>query len=105
MTHQNSVVFVVDDDASVRRSLALLVESAGWQAKTFGSAQEFLSFPRVSCSSCLVLDLDGLELQKRVAGRRDMPIIFISGHGDVPTTVQAMKGGAMEFLTKPLSSE
>jgi FixJ family two-component response regulator len=73
MTHQNSVVFVVDDDASVRRSLALLVESAGWQAKTFGSAQEFLSSPRVSCSSCLVLDLDlpdldGLELQKRVAG-------------------------------------
>ena len=110
MAHQNSVVFVVDDDASVRRSLALLVESAGWQVNTFGSAQEFLSFPGVSCSSCLVLDLDlpdvdGLELQKRVAGRRDMPIIFISGHGDVPTTVRAMKGGAMEFLTKPLSSD
>ena len=110
MAHQASVVFVVDDDASVRRSLALLIESAGWQVMTFGSAQEFLSFAGVSCSSCLVLDLDlpdldGLELQKRVASRREMPIIFISGHGDVPTTVRAMRGGAMEFLTKPIASD
>jgi len=86
----------------------LLVDSAGWQAKTFASAEEFLSFPRVLAPSCLVLDvtlpdLNGLELQKRVAADRiDMPIIFISGYGDVPMTVRAMKAGAVEFLTKPL---
>jgi FixJ family two-component response regulator len=110
MTHESSVVFVVDDDASVRRSLALLIESAGWQVKTFATAHEFLSFSAASCPSCLVLDLelpdvDGLELQERVAGRRGMPVIFVSGHGDVPTTVRAMKGGAMEFLTKPIASD
>ena len=105
------VVFVVDDDASVRRSLALLIDSASWHAETFASAQEFLSCPRVRSPSCLVLDvtlpdLDGLELQERVAAERmDMPIIFISGYGDVPMTVRAMKAGAMEFLTKPLGTE
>lgn len=105
------VVFVVDDDASVRGSLALLIESAGWHAETFAFAQEFLSCPRVLAPSCLVLDvtlpdLNGLELQKRVAAdRTDMPIIFISGYGDVPMTVQAMKAGAMEFFMKPLGSE
>ena len=105
------VVFVVDDDASVRRSLELLIDSAGWHAETFAFAQEFLSYPRVPAPSCLVLDinlpdLDGLELQKRAAAERiDMPIIFISGYGDVPMTVRAMKAGAMEFLTKPLRSE
>ena len=111
MAHHTPVVFVVDDDASVRRSLALLIDSAGWDVETFASAQEFLSFPRVVAPSCLVLDLnlpdlDGLELQKRVApDRLDMPIIFISGQGDVPMTVRAMKAGAMEFLTKPIASE
>ncbi len=105
------VVFVVDDDASVRRSLELLIESAGWQAATFASAQGFLRCPRSPAPSCLVLDvalpdLDGLELQRRVAtDRQEMPIIFISGYGDVPMTVRAMKAGAMEFLTKPLCSE
>jgi len=109
MSHVTPIVFVVDDDVSVRESLALLIDSAGWQPETFASAQEFLHRPRVVAPSCLVLDfslpdLDGLELQKRVApDRTNMPIIFISGYGDVPITVRAMKAGAMEFLTKPLT--
>jgi FixJ family two-component response regulator len=101
----------VDDDISVRESLELLIGSAGWQALTFASAQEFLDHPRVSAPSCLVLDvslpgLNGLDLQERVAAERpDMPIIFITGHGDVPMTVRAMKAGAVEFLTKPFGDE
>jgi FixJ family two-component response regulator len=104
-------VLVVDDDAAVRKSLELLIDSAGWHAETFASAREFLACPRVLAPSCLVLDvtlpdLNGLELQQRVAAERsDMPIIFISGYGDVPMTVQAMKAGAVEFLTKPLRSD
>jgi FixJ family two-component response regulator len=103
-------VFVVDDDVSIRESLELLIGSAGWQPQLFGSAREFLSHPRVSVSNCLVLDvglpdLNGLDLQKLVADRVDTPIIFITGFGDVPTTVQAMKAGAIEFLTKPFSDE
>ena len=101
------VVFVVDDDISVRESLELLIRFAGWQAELFASAQEFLAHPRPAVPSCLVLDvnlpgLNGLDLQRRIAGERaDMPIIFITGYGDVPRTVQAMKAGAVEFLTKP----
>jgi FixJ family two-component response regulator len=100
------IVFVVDDDLSVRESLELLIKSAGWQPETFVSAQEFLSRPHPPVPCCLVLDvtlpgLSGLELQKQLAERTDMPIIFITGHGDVPMTVQAMKAGAVEFLTKP----
>jgi CheY-like chemotaxis protein len=100
-------VFVVDDEASVRESLRLLIESAGWQPVTFRSAQEFLAQPRVWAPSCLLLDvvlpdLNGCDLQKLLADRTDMPIIFISGHGDVPTTVRAMKAGAADFFTKPL---
>jgi len=111
MTDAIPRVFVVDDDISVRESLELLIRCAGWQAETFVSAQEFLSRPRVLAPSCLVLDvglpdLNGLDLQKRVAAdRTDMPIIFITGHGDVPMTVQAMKAGAVEFLTKPFGDE
>jgi FixJ family two-component response regulator len=101
-----SMVFVVDDDVSVRESLELLIRTAGWRPETFASAQEFLSRPRPTVPCCLVLDvtlpgLSGLELQERLAERTDMPIIFITGHGDVPMTVQAMKAGALEFLTKP----
>src|SRR6266704_6830050 len=105
------IVFVVDGDVSVRESLELLVRCAGWQAETFASAQEFLARPRVIAPSCLVLDvtlpeLNGLDLQKRVAvDRTDMPIIFITGNGDVPMTVQAMKAGAVEFLTKPFGDD
>ena len=105
------IVFVVDDDVSVRESLELLIRCAGWQPETFASAQEFLARPRVRAPSCLVLDvslpgLNGLDLQKRVAAERtDMPIIFITGYGDVPMTVQAMKAGAAEFLTKPFSDD
>jgi len=105
------IVFVVDDDISVRESLESLIRFAGWQPQTFASAQEFLSHPRVFVPSCLVLDvtlpdLNGLELQKRIATDRiDMPIIFITGHGDVPMTVRAMKAGAVEFFTKPYGDE
>jgi len=105
------IVFVVDDDISVRESLELLIRSEGWQPETFESAQEFLAHPRALVPSCLVLDfslpgLNGLELQKRVAVERtDMPIIFITGFGDVPMTVQAMKAGAAEFLTKPFGDD
>jgi FixJ family two-component response regulator len=103
------VVFVVDDDVSVRESLELLIRSAGWQPETFETAREFLSRPRVLAPSCLILDitlpdLNGLDLQRRIAADRlDMPVIFISGHGNVPMTVQAMKAGAIDFLTKPFS--
>jgi len=105
------IVFVVDDDISVRESLELLIANAGWQPEIFPSAQEFLHRPRSPVPNCLVLDLslpglNGLELQRRIAAERtDMPIIFITGHGDVPSTVQAMKAGATEFLTKPFSED
>ena len=111
MPHTTPIVFVVDDDVSVRESLELMIRWAGWQPETFASAREFLSHPRVHVPSCLVLDvnlpdLNGLDLQKRVAGDRiDMPIIFITGYGDVPMTVQAMKAGAVEFLMKPFSDD
>jgi len=106
MRDQMPIVFVVDDDVSVRESLELLIGTAGWRAETFASAQEFLTRPRPAVPCCLVLDLSlpdlsGLELQEQLAERADTPIIFITGHGDVPTTVQAMKAGAIEFLTKP----
>ncbi|PYP19358.1 MAG: DNA-binding response regulator [Gemmatimonadetes bacterium] len=110
-TNAAPIVFIVDDDISVRESLAPLIRHEGWQPETFASAQEFLDRPRAPVPSCLVLDvslpgLTGLDLQKRVAGERtDMPIIFITGHGDVPMTVQAMKAGAVEFLTKPFGPE
>jgi FixJ family two-component response regulator len=104
------IVFVVDDDISVRESLELLIRFAGWQPEIFGSAEEFLARPRVLKPNCLVLDVslpevDGLDLQRLVADRIEMPIIFITGYGDVPMTVQAMKAGAVEFLTKPFDDE
>jgi FixJ family two-component response regulator len=105
------IVYVVDDDISVRESLELLIRTAGWQPELFESAQKFLCCPKAGVPSCLVLDvnlpgLNGLDLQKRVAAdRADMPIIFITGYGDVPTTVRAMKAGAVEFLTKPFSED
>jgi FixJ family two-component response regulator len=111
MTHPTSIVFVVDDDVSVRESLELLIRCEGWHPEIFASASEFLAAPRPSVPSCLVLDvsmpeLSGLELQKRVANdRADMPIIFITGHGDIPMTVEAMKAGAIEFLTKPFTDD
>ena len=111
MLHVTPIVFVVDDDVSVRESLELLIRCEGWQPETFASAQEFLDYPRVLVPNCLVLDvslpgLNGLDLQRLVAGdRTDMPIIFITGYGDVPMTVQAMKAGAVEFLTKPFNDD
>ena len=111
MSQAVPIVFVVDDDVSVRESLESLLRFEGWQPETYASAQEFLARPRVQTPSCLILDvslpgLNGLDLQKRVAAERtEMLIIFITGHGDVPMTVQAMKAGAQEFLTKPFSDE
>ena len=111
MSHAVPIVFVVDDDVSVRESLELLIRCEGWEPQTFASALEFLAHPRTLVPSCLVLDislpgLNGLDLQKQVAVERpDMPIIFITGYGDVPMTVQAMKAGAVEFLTKPFADD
>jgi FixJ family two-component response regulator len=111
MARVTPVVFVVDDDISIRESLELLIADAGWRPEVFASAQEFLASPRPPAPRCLVLDvslpdLSGLELQKRIAGERaDMPIIFITGCGDIPMTVQAMKAGAVEFLTKPFTPD
>jgi len=111
MSNVTPIVFVVDDDISVYESLELLIRCEGWQPETFASAEEFLECPRTGMPSCLVLDvslpgLTGLELQKRIAVERtDIPIIFVSGHADVPTTVQAMKAGAVEFLIKPFSDD
>jgi len=111
MPYATPVVFVVDDDVSVRESLEALIRFAGWRVEVFATAQQFLAHRRIAAPSCLVLDvalpdLNGLDLQKRVAADRpDMPIIFITGYGDVPTSVQAMKTGAVEFLTKPFSDE
>jgi FixJ family two-component response regulator len=104
------VVFIVDDDISVRESLELLVAEAGWRPQLFASAAEFLAHPRERVPGCLVLDvglpdLNGLELQKRIADRPDLPIIFITGCGDIPMTVKAMKAGAVEFLTKPFGPD
>jgi RNA polymerase sigma factor (sigma-70 family) len=104
------VVFVVDDDVSVRESLELMILAAGWHPETFPSATDFLAHPRLGGPSCLVLDmslpdLNGLDLQKRIVDRTDMPVIFITGYGDVPTSVQAMKAGAAEFLTKPFDDD
>lgn len=110
-SQKQPIVFVVDDDVSVRESLELLIKFAGWQPETFASANDFLRRPPTNIPSCLVLDvslpdLNGLELQKLIGTERvDMPIIFITGHGDVPMSVQAMKAGAVEFLTKPFDDE
>jgi FixJ family two-component response regulator len=111
MSHETPVVFVVDDDISVRESLELLIRSAGWQPELFESASEFLSRPRALVANCLILDvnlpdLNGLDLQQLVAiERTEMPIIFVTGYGDVPMTVKAMKAGAVEFLMKPFGDE
>jgi FixJ family two-component response regulator len=110
-SYTTPIVFVVDDDISVRESLELLIRSAGWQPETFASAHQFLERPPILTPGCLVLDvllpdLNGLDLQKRIADNRiDIPIIFITGRGDIPTTVQAMKAGAVEFLTKPFGDD
>jgi FixJ family two-component response regulator len=105
------IIFIVDDDISIRESLELLMVSAGWQPVTFACAQMFLTYPRAYVPNCLVLDvslpdLSGLDLQRLIgAERADMPIVFITGNGDVPMTVQAMKAGAVDFLTKPFNDE
>ncbi len=107
ISHAAPIVFVIDDDISVRESLESMLRCEGWQPETFATAQEFLIQPRPVVPSCLVLDvslpdLNGLDLQRRLAlERTDMPIMFITGHSDVATSVQAMKAGAVEFLMKP----
>src|SRR6266852_2104312 len=104
------IVFVIDDDVSVREALEPLICSAGWSVETFGSGQEFLRRAKADAPRCLVLDvelpdLNGLDLQRHLTEDKSMPIIFITGHGDIPMTVQAMKAGALEFLTKPFRGE
>jgi FixJ family two-component response regulator len=105
------VIAVVDDDPSVRRGLDRLIRSVGWKAETFTSAQEFLARARAEAPSCVVLDLQlpglsGLDLQKAMAEiGLEIPIIFLTGHGNIPASVQAMKAGAMEFLTKPVEEQ
>ena len=110
MPDATPIVFVVDDDISVRESLELLIRSAGWRPETFVSGQDFLAHPPAAVPCCLLLDVtlpgfNGLEVQRQLAQRTELPIIFITGHGDVPMTVQAMKAGAIEFLTKPLKDD
>ena len=110
VVHATPIVFVVDDDVSVRESLEALIRFEGWQPQVFASATDFLGRPRLLAPSCLVLDvglpdLNGLDLQKLVCDRIEMPIIFVTGYGDVPMTVQAMKAGAVEFLMKPFADE
>lgn len=104
------IVFVIDDDVSVREAIEARVRCAGWNAETFAAAAEFLARPKRLVPSCLVLDvslpdISGLDLQWRLGARTHMPIIFITGHGDVPMTVQAMTAGAVDFLTKPFDDE
>jgi len=111
MAQPEPIVFVVDDDISVRESLEALLRHEGWRPEIFESAQEFLARPKPVTPSCLILDvnlpdLNGLDLQQRLApDRTDMPIIFLTGYGDVPMTVRAMKAGAAEFLTKPFKDD
>ena len=111
MSETDAVVFIVDDDAPLRESLKNLIRSVGLRVEPFASAQEFLRSKRPDVPGCLVLDvrlqgLSGLDLQKRMADSDiEMPIIFITGHGDIPMTVQAMKAGAVEFLTKPFRDQ
>jgi len=110
MPEAKPTVFVVDDDDSVRNSLRMLIEAAGWQSELFSSAQAFLARPRMPTPSCLLLDfalpdINGCDLQRLLADRIDMPIIFITGHGDVPMTIRAMKGGAVDFFTKPFVND
>ena len=110
MSQPTPIVFIVDDDVSVRESLELLIGAENLRAETFASAQEFLSRPRAPIPSCLILDLalpdlNGLDVQKRIADRVDIPIIFLTGYGDIPTTVRAMKAGAAEFFTKPFDTD
>ena len=110
MSPRPPIVFVVDDDISVRESLELLLRTAGWRVETFTSATDFLAYPRTHVPCCLVLDvslpdLNGLELQHRLDDRSELPIVFITGHGDIPMSVRAMKAGATEFLTKPFRAD
>jgi FixJ family two-component response regulator len=110
MEEAKPTVFVVDDDGSVRNSLRMLIEAAGWQSELFGSAQAFLARPRIPTPSCLLLDfalpdINGCDLQKLLADRTEMPVIFITGHGDVPMTIRAMKAGAVDFFTKPFIND
>ena len=108
---EDQTVYVVDDDASVRTALKRLLGSVGFACQTFGTADEFLRTPRTEGPQCLLLDLrlpgtSGLDVQRELAGiERPLPIIFITGHGDIPVTVRAMKAGASEFLTKPLREQ
>jgi FixJ family two-component response regulator len=107
MVPMNEIVYIVDDDANVGEALSTLVRANGKRAQVFTSGQDFLAFPRRDSCACLILDLkmpglNGLEVQKQISTQTNIPIIFLTGRGDVPSTVTAMKGGAIDFLTKPV---
>jgi len=110
MNTDQSFVLLVDDDLNVRQAVSNLLSSMGFRVTSFGSAEEFLEYPKPEAPTCLILDLElpninGLELQQRLAARVPPPIIFITGHGDVPSSVRAMKAGAIEFLSKPIGDQ
>jgi FixJ family two-component response regulator len=110
LARRSPVVFVIEDDISVRESLEMLIRSAGWEPRIFASALEFLSLPRTPAPSCMILDaclpdVDGLHLQQLVADRVELPVIFITAYNDVALSVRAMKAGAIEFLMKPINHD
>jgi FixJ family two-component response regulator len=111
MTSSNGIVFVVDDDASVRSMVSRLFRTSGWQVESFANATEFLEYERPDSPGCLLLEvkmpgLDGMQLQQRLSEKHaDLPIIFMTGHGNIPMSVDAMKAGAVDFLSKPVSDE
>jgi FixJ family two-component response regulator len=110
MNPERSMVYVLDDDARVREALVALLTSAGYRVTPFASAPEYLAYTRPDVPGCLLLDLNmpgmsGLDLQRELAGKHEPPIVFLTGHGDIPSTVKAMKGGAVEFLAKPFDEE
>jgi FixJ family two-component response regulator len=111
LQESDAIIAIIDDDLSVRRGLQRLIRSMGWKAETYASAQEFLARPRTEAPSCVVLDLQlpglsGLDLQRRMSeAGLEIPIVFLTGHGNIPASVQAMKAGAIEFLTKPFDDQ
>lgn len=110
MSERNEIVFVVDDDASVREAFGELLESLGWSAETFAAASEYMAYAKPDLPACLILDIElpdinGLEFQRKLSQGVHPPIVFITGHGDIPSSVRAIQGGAVDFLTKPVGEK
>jgi FixJ family two-component response regulator len=110
MSRDGEIVFLVDDDARVREAISELLESLGWQAKTFAAAGDYVAYPKPDRPACLILDVElpdinGLDFQKQLSREDHPPIVFITGHGDIPSSVRAIQGGAVDFLTKPVGEK